>query len=50
MSLRIVFTPNAWQEYDGWLRHDLKMPAASAGSSSTCNAARTAPASASPNC
>ncbi|MCY1137939.1 Txe/YoeB family addiction module toxin [Actinoplanes sp. Pm04-4] len=25
MSLRIVFTPNAWQEYDAWLRHDLKM-------------------------
>lgn len=25
MSLRIVFTPNAWQDYDGWLRRDLKM-------------------------
>lgn len=24
MSLRIVFTPHAWQEYDAWLRHDLK--------------------------
>jgi toxin YoeB len=25
MSLRIIFTPNAWQEYDAWLRFDLKM-------------------------
>ena len=25
MSLRIVFTPNAWQDYDTWLRHDTKM-------------------------
>lgn len=25
MSLRIVFTPNAWQDYDGWLRRDMKM-------------------------
>ncbi|MGX6601984.1 type II toxin-antitoxin system YoeB family toxin [Micromonosporaceae bacterium Da 78-11] len=24
MSLRIVFTPNAWQDYDGWLRRDMK--------------------------
>jgi toxin YoeB len=25
VSLRIVFTPNAWQDYDGWLRRDVKM-------------------------
>jgi toxin YoeB len=25
VSLRIVFTPNAWQDYDGWLRRDTKM-------------------------
>jgi toxin YoeB len=25
VSLRIVFTPNAWQDYDGWLRRDMKM-------------------------
>ena len=25
MSLRIVFTPHAWQEYDTWLRHDTKV-------------------------
>jgi toxin YoeB len=25
VSLRIVFTPNAWQEYDSWLRRDMKM-------------------------
>jgi toxin YoeB len=25
VSLRIVFTPHAWQEYDTWLRHDTKM-------------------------
>lgn len=25
MSLRIVFTPNAWQDYDDWLRRDVKM-------------------------
>ncbi|WBB54458.1 Txe/YoeB family addiction module toxin [Verrucosispora sp. WMMD573] len=25
MSLRIVFTPNAWEDYDGWLRRDVKM-------------------------
>ena len=25
MSLRIVFTPNAWQEYDTWLRQNSKM-------------------------
>lgn len=25
MSLRVVFTPHAWQEYDYWLRHDVKM-------------------------
>jgi toxin YoeB len=24
VSLRIVFTPNAWQDYDGWLRRDMK--------------------------
>ncbi|MEV4706634.1 type II toxin-antitoxin system YoeB family toxin [Actinoplanes sp. NPDC049316] len=24
MSLRVVFTPNAWQDYDAWLRHDMK--------------------------
>jgi toxin YoeB len=25
VSLRIVFTPNAWQDFDGWLRRDMKM-------------------------
>jgi hypothetical protein len=25
VSLRIVFAPNAWQDYDGWLRRDMKM-------------------------
>jgi toxin YoeB len=25
LSRRIVFTPNAWGEYDAWLRHDSKM-------------------------
>jgi len=25
VNLRIVFTPNAWQDYDGWLRRDLKI-------------------------
>lgn len=25
MTLRIVFTPHAWQEYDAWLRHDARM-------------------------
>jgi toxin YoeB len=24
VSLRIVFTPHAWQEYDAWLRADTK--------------------------
>jgi toxin YoeB len=24
VSLRIVFTPHAWQEYDTWLRQDTK--------------------------
>ncbi|MEU5551829.1 type II toxin-antitoxin system YoeB family toxin [Micromonospora sp. NPDC047793] len=25
MRLRIVFTPHAWEDYDGWLRRDVKM-------------------------
>jgi Txe/YoeB family toxin of Txe-Axe toxin-antitoxin module len=25
VSLRVVFTPNAWQDFDGWLRRDMKM-------------------------
>jgi toxin YoeB len=25
VTLRIVFTPNAWQDYDGWLRRDMKI-------------------------
>jgi toxin YoeB len=25
MSLRIVFTPNAWEDYDGWLHRDVKV-------------------------
>ena len=25
MSLRIVFTPNAWQDFDGWLRRGMRV-------------------------
>ncbi|GAA2517921.1 Txe/YoeB family addiction module toxin [Winogradskya humida] len=25
MSLRVVFTPDAWDDYDAWLQNDVKM-------------------------